>query len=133
MLTPLPPPAPQPHASAATLALVDDDPALLNALRFAFETQGFDVCAFADAESALKADCAAWRCMVFDLMLPGMTGLDLLDRLRAVGVTAPAILITTHPSFVTQARARAAGAEIVEKPLLDDALAARVASLVAPA
>jgi two-component system response regulator FixJ len=113
---------------------VDDDPAVLSALRFSFETQGFDVDAFYSAEQALCApNAGAWRCMVLDLNLPGMTGLDLLDRLRADGVTAPAILITTNPSKATKARAGRAGAEIIEKPLLDDALASRVATLVSAA
>jgi FixJ family two-component response regulator len=68
--------------------------------------------------------------MVLDQKLPGMSGLDLLERLRAGGVTAPAVLITTHPSKETRARSRAAGVEIVEKPLLDDRLAEQIRRLM---
>ncbi len=116
-----------PETGEGVLALVDDDSALRDALRFAFETHGFAVSAFADAETALAAvNSATWRCMVLDYQLPGLSGLELLDRLRAAGVRAPAVLITTQPSLSTRARALLAGVEIVEKPLLDDALMTKV-------
>ncbi len=115
----------------ADLALVDDDPAVRHALSFAFETAGFSVAAFADAESALASpDKTGWRCMVLDQKLPGMSGLDLLARLRGEGVSAPSVLITTHPSKDTLARARASGVEIIEKPLLDNQLSLRVRQLI---
>jgi FixJ family two-component response regulator len=117
----------QPDPAEGVLALVDDDAALRDALRFAFETHGFPVSAFADAETALAADdSATWRCMVLDYQLPGLSGLELLDRLRAAGVRAPAVLITTQPSLSTRALALLAGVEIVEKPLLDDALMSKI-------
>lgn len=116
------------------LALVDDDPAVRHALSFAFETAGITVATFADAESALAApDQGAWRCLVLDQKLPRMSGLDLLERLRAAGVIVPSILITTHPSRETRARALAAGVEIVEKPLLDNQLSRMVRELMADA
>jgi FixJ family two-component response regulator len=117
--------------STPALALIDDDPAVRHALRFALETAGLSVASFSDAETALVApDRFDWRCMVLDQKLPGMSGLDLLERLRAGGVTAPAVLITTHPSKETRARSRAAGVEIVEKPLLDDRLAEQIRRLM---
>lgn len=113
------------------LAVVDDDPAVRHALSFAFETAGISVATFADGESALAASWRQnWRCLVLDQKLPRMTGLDLLARLRAAGVAAPTILITTHPSRETRARAFAAGVEIIEKPLLDDQLARKVRELM---
>jgi two-component system, LuxR family, response regulator FixJ len=113
------------------LAVVDDDPAVRHALSFAFETAGISVATFADAESALAAPWRQnWRCLILDQKLPRMTGLDLLARLRAAGVVAPGILITTHPSRETRTRALAAGVEIIEKPLLDDQLARKVRELM---
>jgi two-component system, LuxR family, response regulator FixJ len=113
------------------LAVVDDDPAVRHALSFSFETSGISVATFADAESALAAPWwQDWRCLVLDYKLPRMTGLDLLARLRAAGVTAPAILITTHPSRETRTQAVAAGVEIIEKPLLDNQLALKVRELM---
>ena len=61
-------------------------------------------------------------CLVLDYNLPGIDGLDLLERLRAAEVTLPAILITTNPRKALRARAALAGVQIVEKPLLTDAL-----------
>lgn len=113
------------------LAVVDDDPAVRHALSFAFETAGISVVTFADAESALAAPWQqTWRCLILDHRLPRMTGLDLLVRLRAAGVAAPSILITTHPSRETRARAFAAGVDVIEKPLLDNQLALKVRELM---
>jgi FixJ family two-component response regulator len=109
------------------LALVDDDPAVRHALSFAFETAGISVATFSDAESALAApDQRAWKCLVLDQRLPGVSGLGLLDQLRAAGVSAPCFLITTHPSRDTRSRALVAGVEIIEKPLLDNQLLNKV-------
>lgn len=113
------------------LALVDDDPAVRHALTFAFETAGITVAAFSDAESALAAqDRRDWRCLVLDQRLPGISGLDLLERLRAEGVKTPTILITTHPPRDVKTRAQAAGVEIIEKPLLDNELTRKVRDIV---
>ncbi|MEZ6024046.1 MAG: response regulator [Hyphomonadaceae bacterium] len=111
------------YAPRAAVALVDDDPAVRQALSFALETAGVAVAAFADAESALAApDRLFWRCVVLDQRLPGMSGVDLLEHLRAAGSSAACVLITTHPSGEVRRRAKAAGAEIMEKPLLDNRL-----------
>jgi two-component system response regulator FixJ len=105
------------------LLLVDDDDPVIDSLAFAFELEGFRVIACADAESALDADIPQGPgCMVIDLNLPGMDGLELLAALRARGATAPVVLITTHPTAKVRERARAQGALIVEKPLITDAL-----------
>lgn len=114
------------------LVLVDDDPAVLGALSFAFETEGFAVKAYPDAESLLAEDSPSCDCYVLDQRLPGLSGLELLERLRAAGQSAPAVLITTHPSRDTCQRARTAGVEIVEKPLLGETLARHVREIVAP-
>ncbi len=109
------------------LALVDDDPAVRHALSFAFETAGISVATFSDGESALASTSRpAWGCLVLDQRLPGLSGLDVLEQLRAVGVDAPCFLITTHPSRAVKLRASAAGVEIVEKPLLDGQLLNKV-------
>lgn len=113
------------------LVLVDDDPAVRHALGFAFETAGVRVHTFADAEAVLNVhDRTAWSCLVLDQKLPGMSGLDLLERLRAAGVEAPTILITTHPTRITRQRALEAGVEIVEKPLLDNQLSKKVREIM---
>lgn len=111
---------------------MDDDPDLLHALSFAFETEGYDVRSFADAESLLAHPKAPQEtvCLVLDQRLPGMSGLALLAALRARNVAAPAILITSNPPAAVRREARAAGVEIVEKPLLDGVLARKVHDVV---
>lgn len=112
------------------LLLIEDDPAVLGALTFAFDTEGYQVAAFRDAAAVLAApqlDRAA--CIVIDHRLPDLSGLQVLSQLRARGVGAPALLITTHPDAALRREAAAANIEIVEKPLLGDVLAAKVRAL----
>jgi FixJ family two-component response regulator len=117
-------------AQTLPVVLVEDDAALAAALAFSLETVGIRVISYCDAESALAA--AQWSigCWVVDVRLPGMSGLDLLERLRSGGVLAPVLLITSNPTAKTKARASAAGVEIIEKPLLTDALTGRVLHLI---
>lgn len=122
-----------PNRRADTVLLVDDDADLRAALTFAFETQGYAVHAFANAEAALESDEADATCMVLDQRLPGLSGLDLLERLRAMGQRAPAILITTRPTPEERRRANAASAQILEKPLLGDELAKLVGRMMGSA
>lgn len=107
----------------APLLLVDDDPAVRTALKFALEIDGYQVETFPDAESlAACPQLPADGCLVVDLQLPGMDGLELVEVLRRRSVSLPALLITTHPTAMVRSRARAAGVDIVEKPLLAEAL-----------
>ena len=59
---------------------------------------------------------------MIDYRLPSMNGLDLLSELRRRKITLPAILVTTHPSASVRAQTAAAGAVLIEKPLLNEAL-----------
>jgi FixJ family two-component response regulator len=114
------------------LLLVDDDPHLLSALRFAFEAEGYDVRTFGSGEELLASSHPLTNaCIVIDERLPGISGLETVARLRDAGVDAPAILVTTHPSAHVIRRAAAADVEIVEKPLLDGGLARRVKAAIA--
>ncbi len=120
----------QHRPSRPLLVLVEDDPAVLSALTFAFETDGYQVAAFRDPTAALAApETVRASCLVVDQRLPGMTGLEVVARLRAQGVAAPALLITTHPTAQLRRDAATAHVEIVEKPLLGDVLAVKVRAL----
>ena len=107
----------------ALVIVVDDDLAVRNALKFSLEIEGFMVRAFADASALLREtellDCG---CLVIDQNMPGMSGIDLIDRLRDRKILAPAILITTDPTRALRERAANAGIPIVEKPLLGSIL-----------
>jgi two-component system, LuxR family, response regulator FixJ len=122
-------------AGPATILLLDDDEAIRASLQFALELHGYKVETFASAE-ALTAFAGPDQpaCLILDYRLPGLDGLSLLDALRRLGVTAPAILITTHPGREVRRRAAAMGTILIEKPLLSDELTAAIARLVpAPA
>ena len=102
------------------VVVVDDDEAVRNSLRFSLVIEGFSVRAFSSGQQLLaEASLPAGDCFVVDQNMPDMTGLDLISTLRARDLTAPAILITSHPSAAVRDRAAAAGVAIVEKPFLD--------------
>lgn len=113
------------------LLLVEDDAALVDSLSFAFELEGFRVKSYFLPETLLTTALPEQAaCMVVDLILPGMDGLELIETLRARGVTLPAILITTHPTAQTRGEAAERGVPIIEKPLLTDALLQKVRDLL---
>lgn len=98
--------------------IVDDDAAVRNALVFALQVDGFEVRAYESGWDVLAdRDLPIHGCLVIDQRMPGLDGLEMLARLRARGVTLPAMLITT-PTAVLQKRALAANIRIVEKPMM---------------
>lgn len=113
----------EPQSSRRVVFVVDDDSAVLTSLKFALELEGFEVRTFSDAQSLLrKREISRQTFLVIDYRLPDTNGLDLLQRLRAKGVTAPAIIITSNPTRHIYGRAAALGVPIIEKPLLDNSL-----------
>lgn len=113
------------------LLLVDDDPAVLDSLQFSLELEGFEVDAFASAESlTAEHNLPRHACLVLDYRLPGIDGLTLLSLLRERGETCPAVIITSNPTRGVRQRASDAGAVLIEKPLLSDALTAAIRKLI---
>ncbi len=112
-----------PAISEPLVVLVENDPAVTHAIAFAFGLEGLAVTSYASGAEILACERPGHAgCLVLDFQLPDMDGLQLLERLRAKGVSAPAILIATNPKVVMRQRALAAGAPIVEMPLLNDGL-----------
>jgi FixJ family two-component response regulator len=110
--------------------LVDSDPGIRASLKFSLELEGFTVEAFESGEAL--ADLPAFpdaACLVLDYRLPEMDGLTLLALLRRRRVTQPAVLITGLASRAVRARAAEAGAIVIEKPLLCDALSVAIRKL----
>lgn len=112
---------PQVSMPEQIIYLVDDDEALRDSLAWLLESQGFKVAAFASAEDFLKA----WRpefngCLLLDVRMPGMSGLELHERLRAQYSTLPIIFITGHGDVPMAVAALKKGAvDFIEKPFND--------------
>jgi two-component system, LuxR family, response regulator FixJ len=93
------------------IAIVDDDPAICRALSRLLQTVGWQAVAFSSAEAFLQSGVQKPpHCLVLDVRLPGMTGLELVERLVADGASFPIIIITGHADAQVHMRAIQAGA-----------------------
>src|SRR5262245_13432227 len=106
------------------VVIVDDDDQLRGALRGLLKASGLDVRAFASAEEFLNSqDHGHAACLIADIRMPGMSGLDLRARLTAEQIRIPTIFITAHGDARMRMQAMRAGAvEFLEKPFEDEAL-----------
>ncbi|WP_246694197.1 response regulator [Mesorhizobium sp. M2E.F.Ca.ET.209.01.1.1] len=96
------------------MVCVEDDEPVRDALRGLLRASGIKVAAFASAEEFLVSDeLQSAACLVTDIQLGGISGLDLLDRLAGMTVTIPSILITAHSDVAAGDRARNSGASHV--------------------
>ena len=111
-------------AVAPTIAIVDDDKAVRDALQRMLRSHGFEATVFASAEQFLAEagpDHAA--CLIADVRMSGMTGIALHDHLTSRGFRLPTILITARPSSSERQRAIALGAtSYLAKPLSEQIL-----------
>ena len=109
------------------VAVVDDDPAVCNSLKFALELEGLAVRTYTSGAALLRGnDLKTYGCFVVDQRMPGMSGLELVRELRERGIATPAILIVSEPSVSLSARAAEARVPIVEKPFLGNTLIERI-------
>ncbi len=101
-----------------TIVLIEDDDATRDSLRLLLECEGLPVCEFASCNDFLAAEGSADpRCLILDIHMTGMTGIELLQRLRARGTMVPAIFMTGNPNSAVKSRAATAGAlAVFEKP-----------------
>jgi Response regulator len=111
-------------AAKPLVAIVDDDLSIRNGTRDLLNAAGFSTAIFEDARSFLaSASRATAACLVTDMRMPGMTGLELIETLVASGHDIPTVLITAHPEKVTRSRAREAGITCyLSKPFAPDEL-----------
>jgi two-component system response regulator FixJ len=110
------------------IIVIDDDPAVRAALKALLTTKGYAVEMFASAEAFL-AD-SSWggaACLLVDVRMPGMSGLDLQRELRKRGSVLPIVVITGHGDVPLAVAALKAGAvDFLEKPFDSDALLAAI-------
>jgi FixJ family two-component response regulator len=104
--------------------VVDDDAAVRQGLRFMLRTTGYSVEAYPSARSFLEGyDPRRGGCLLLDMRMPQMTGLELQQQLNVRGWRIPVIFITGHGTVSLAIAAMKAGAfDFIEKPLREDAL-----------
>ncbi len=114
--------------SSAVVHLIDDDEDVRRALAFLLSTAGFAARVYGSASLFLEGyDGAGDGCIVSDVRMPGMDGLQLLKTLKAKGVTVPVIVMTGHADVALAVEAMKAGAaDFIEKPFSDDVLLAAI-------
>jgi two-component system response regulator DctR len=114
--------------TGSVVFIVDDDEAIRDALSWLFQSRGVAAETFASAEAFL----AHWHpglygCVVLDIRMDGMTGIELFDRLRETGAGMPVIFLTGHGDVPMAVAAVKKGArDFVEKPFNDNDLVDRV-------
>jgi FixJ family two-component response regulator len=106
------------------ISIVDDDEPFREAMTSLMKSLGFEVEAFSSAEAFLASPrLCSTSCLIADVHMPTMTGIDLHQQLVASGRTIPVILITAYPDDSVRARALAAGVICyLSKTFDDDAL-----------
>lgn len=116
------------------VAVVDDDKSLRSALTAALKLLGFKACAFDAAESLLKfTRLGEIACLITDVKMPGMTGLELHARLRRDGYEIPTVFMTAHDDPEARAQAMADGAvAFLDKPFDDKTLLETVKAVLKP-
>jgi two-component system response regulator FixJ len=104
--------------------IVDDEPAIRDSLALLLRSVGLRTRAYASAAEFLAAfRPVAHACLLADVRMPGMSGLELQETLRARGVRLPAIILTGHGDIAMAVRAMKAGAaDFLEKPFNDQVL-----------
>jgi FixJ family two-component response regulator len=103
----------------ALISIIDDDESLCTALVGLIRSLGYRACGFATAEAFLQSGVVFnVACIIADIQMPGMSGIDLMLHLVKCGCDAPVILITARTEPALEARAMASGAAcFLRKPL----------------
>ena len=121
------------QAKAKIVAIVDDDELVRSALQGLMKAVGFSAQAFASAEEFLNSGQQhQTACLIADIRMPGMSGLDLQARLNSEHRRIPIIFITAHGDTYMRMQALRAGAvEFLAKPFSDDVLLEHVRAALA--
>ena len=115
-------------SSSQLVAIVDDDRSVQSALKDLMESAGLEARCFGSAEEFLEPDERNQTgCLVADIRMPGMSGLELQAKLKAEGSRIPIIFITAHGNAKMKMQAMTAGAvEFLSKPFDDEVLLEKV-------
>ncbi|MDB5814766.1 MAG: DNA-binding response regulator [Rhodocyclales bacterium] len=116
-----PSPSPECQSSDQLVHIIDDDDALRDSLVWLLESTGLKVASYPSAEAFLQVWSTAMRgCLILDIRMPGMSGLELHERLNSQHSTLPVIFITGHGDVPMAVTALKKGAfDFIEKPFHD--------------
>ena len=109
---------------ASLISVIEDDRSVRESLEMFIEAFGFDVLGYASAEQFLESGkIHVPECLIVDVTLPGMTGIELQHRLKEIGASAKVIFITAQPNERHREQAIQDGAiAFLEKPFSSEAL-----------
>jgi len=118
-------------APASTIFIIDDDESVRRALHRLIKSIGWNAETFASAEEFLEAS-GTPHCLVLDVHLPGMSGLELQERLKVEGRGIPIVFITAYPIGLDRKQAFQAGAiAFLDKPFEEQAFVAALVRAMA--
>lgn len=122
-----------PTTSSGIAFLIDDDAAVRDALSWLLRSRGILSQAWSSAEAFLTDYTPHMQgCLIIDIRMPGMTGFELFDRLRAQGCPMPVIFLTGHGEIAKAVQVLKQGAfDFIEKPFNNNEMADRVLEALA--
>ena len=120
-------------SESGTVMVVDDDPALRNAMRILLKSVGLDSRLFASAQEFLESyQPSQIGCLVLDIRMPGMSGLELQEQLNKRGAVIPVIFMSGHGDIPMAVEAMQHGAfDFLQKPFRDQDLLDRIQRAIA--
>ncbi len=123
-------PLPVPAPSVPVIVVVDDDAAVCASLKFLLELDGFAVRVYSGAAELLNdKPFDNVSCFVIDQRMPGVTGMELIAKLRGEESFTPVILLVSDPNVAISDHAAKAAIPVIEKPLLGNALVETIREL----
>ena len=119
------------RSSPLTLAVIDDDEHIQRAVGRLLRSHGHAVLAFGSAEAFLSRACVP-DCLILDVELPGMSGIELESRLRLRGRPMPVVFITAHDEMDLLAQVQSTHRPFLRKPLDESGLLEAIARVTVP-
>ncbi|MGJ4887465.1 response regulator FixJ [Bradyrhizobium sp. HKCCYLR20261] len=119
-------------AERAKVYVIDDDEAMRDSLNFLLDSSGFDVTLFENAQTFLdRLSTLSFGCIVSDVRMPGIDGIELLKRMKAAGSSFPILVMTGHGDVPLAVEAMKLGAvDFLEKPFEDERLVAMIETAI---
>jgi two-component system, LuxR family, response regulator FixJ len=119
-------------AEKVKVYVIDDDEAMRDSLQFLLESSGFDVTLFETAQAFLDAlPGLAFGCVVSDVRMPGIDGIELLKRMKAARSSYPIVIMTGHGDVPMAVETMKLGAiDFLEKPFEDERLTTMIESAI---